>query len=112
MSFATSSLPVPLSPRTSTLTPRGATRSTRSSTCRMAEVCATMRRPPTSSTTRPRSTLFSSASRSLSVSRLSTWRSPSTSTPESDATACRNRRSSSENDDPVSPRVSLSRIAR
>ncbi len=50
MSLATSSLPVPLSPRTRTLTPRGATRSTRSSTCRMTEVCATMRRPPTSST--------------------------------------------------------------
>jgi hypothetical protein len=66
-SLAMSSLPVPLSPRMRTLTPRGATRSARSSTRRIAGAWATMRSAADLPRQRPRSALFSSSSRSRSV---------------------------------------------
>ena len=89
---ATSSLPVPLSPVTSTEICEGATRDTRSSTRRAAGESPTKRRPAAARPVSSRSRRFSSSRRSRSRVRRSRWRRFSIAMPQRPASDTRKRR--------------------
>jgi hypothetical protein len=75
--LATSSFPVPLSPRTSTVTSASATRSIVSNTRRIAGLCPMMRSAPYAPCTCARSRRWSRRRRTVSTTRATTTRSSS-----------------------------------
>ena len=108
-SFAASSLPVPLSPVTRTLTRDAAARATSSLARRMAGESPTR----ISSTPRlPLSERFSSRRRSRSAASARKRRAASSVGATRPASETRNRRSSSSKDDASAPRASRSRTTR